>query len=554
MIGVASKEGEEEIVSEFFELFKTPWEFYKNDHQYTVVISTQESTPKLDAKLVLIYNSKKIKFDVENSTNITDAPQSGALLKTRGMEVPIYGKASTFDTSANSAINLETIAGQVAGIAVSKAGGRIIRLGFDLFQEIRLLLTSGQPVEYSRIPILDWHISILREWILESGVPLVEIPPVPSGYHFACCLTHDIDFAGIRRHKFDHTILGFLYRALLGSLRNVMIGKSTWKKLYRNWKAAFILPAVYMGIAEDFWMPFNGYRKIEKDLHSTFFIMPFKNNPGLAHENKKYSRRATRYDYSDIREEINQLLLQGCEIGVHGIDAWSDAGKGRSELARISEATMALELGTRMHWLYFDNQSPRILEEAGFRYDSTLGYNDAVGYWSGTVQVYRPIGVKKLLELPMNIQDTALFFPDRMGLNEDDAWQLINELLENSSRYGGVMTINWHDRSLAPERQWGDTYIKLLEKIKKSNVWIDTAACIVRWFDKRRSVVFDDVCFSKNSVKLHITGKPDNDVPGLIVRIHTPITGVSAGNDLGSVEKTYQDIHFANVLNAEYPI
>lgn len=554
MIGVASKEGEEEIVSEFFELFKTPWEFYKNDRQYTCVISTQESTPKLDAKLVLIYNSEKIKFDVENSTNITDAPQSGALLKTKGMQVPIYGKTSTFGTGANSVINLETIAGQVAGIALNKAGGRIIRIGFDLFQEIRFLLTCGQPVEFSRIPTLDWHISVLREWILEAGVSLVEIPPVPSGYHFACCLTHDIDFAGIRRHKFDHTILGFLHRALLGSLRNVMTGKGTWRKLYRNWKAAFILPAVYMGIAEDFWMPFNGYREIEKDLRSTFFIMPFKNNPGLAHENKKYSRRATRYDYSDIREEINQLLLQGCEIGVHGIDAWSDAVKGQRELKRISEATMALELGTRMHWLYFNNQSPRILEEAGFQYDSTLGYNDAVGYRSGTVQVYRPIGVKKLLELPMNIQDTALFFPDRMGMNEDDAWQLINELLENSGRYGGAMTINWHDRSLAPERQWGDTYIKLLENIKRSNVWIDRASRVVRWFDKRRSVVFEDVCFSKNSVKLHITGKPEDDVPDLMVRIHTPKTGVSADTDFGSIEKTYQDIHFTNVLNAEYPI
>ena len=554
MIGVASKEGEEEIVSEFFELFKTPWEFYKDDHQYSVVISTQESTPGLDAKLVLIYSSEKIRFDIENRINVTVAPQSGALLKIKGMQVPIYGKTSTFDTFANSVRNLETITGQVAGIEVSKADGKIIRLGFDLFQEIRFLLTCGQPVEFSRIPTLDWHISILREWILESGIPLIEIPPVPSGYHFACCLTHDIDFAGIRRHKFDHTILGFLYRALLGSLRNVMTGKGSWTKLYRNWKAAFILPAVYMGIAEDFWMPFNRYREIEKDLRSTFFIIPFKNDPGLGHENKKNSRRATRYDCSDIREEINRLLLQGCEIGVHGIDAWRDAVKGRRELERIHEATGALEVGARMHWLYFKNQSPQILEEAGFRYDSTLGYNDAVGYRSGTVQVYRPIGVKKLLELPMNIQDTALFFPDRMGLNEDDAWELIKALLDQSDDLGGALTIIWHDRSLAPERLWGDIYIKLIDHLRKSNAWMDTASRVVRWFDKRRSVVFEDVCFSKNRVKLQIKGNPDDDVPDLTVRIHKPKTGVSTDTDPGPVEKTYQDIRFANVLNAEYPI
>ena len=168
-----------------------------------------------------------------------------------------------------------------------------------------------------------------------------------------------------------------------------------------------------------------------------------------------------------LKKKYRQLLSQGCEIGVHGIDAWRDAEKGRRELERIHEATGASEMGIRMHWLYFNDQSPQILEEAGFRYDSTLGYNDAVGYRSGTVQVYRPIGVKKLLELPMNIQDTALFFPDRMGLNEEDAWQLINALLENADRYGGVLTINWHDQKPGPGKTMGRYLHKAYRSFEK---------------------------------------------------------------------------------------
>jgi hypothetical protein len=554
MIGVAAKEDEKRIVSEFFELFKTPWEFLKSDRRYSVIISTQESASGLDGELILIYNSENIQFDIEKRTNVTAAPQRGALLKIKGMQIPIYGKTCTFDTVEKSTKNLATIAGRVAGLKVSMANGNVIRIGFDLFQEIKHLLTYGQPVEFSQIPTLDLHISILREWIVESGIPLVEIPPVPSGYRFACCLTHDIDFAGIRRHKFDYTILGFLYRALLGSMRNVITGKGSWTKLCRNWKAAIILPAVYMGIVKDFWMPFDRYREIEKDFHSTFFIIPFKNDPGLEHNDKTCTRRATRYDCSDIREEIKSLLLQGCEIGVHGIDAWRDAVKGRREFERIHEITGVFVSGIRMHWLYFKNQSPQILEEAGFRYDSTLGYNDAVGYRAGTVQVYRPIGAKKLLELPMNIQDTALFYPDRMGLNEVEAWGLIETLLDQSGNLGGALTIIWHDRSLAPERLWCDIYIKLIDHLRKLNAWVDTASRVVRWFDKRRSVVFEDVCFSKNKVNLRITGNPDEDVPDLMVRIHKPKPGVSTGTGLGSVEKACHDIRFANVLNAEYPI
>jgi hypothetical protein len=154
----------------------------------------------------------------------------------------------------------------------------------------------------------------------------------------------------------------------------------------------------------------------------------------------------------------------------------------------------------------------------------------------------------------MNIQDTALFYPGRMGLNEEDAWELIKALLDQSDDLGGALTIIWHDRSLAPERLWGDIYIKLIDHLRKSNAWMDTASRVVRWFDKRRSVVFEDVCFSKNRVKLRIRGNPDENVPDLTVRIHKPKTGVPTDTDLGSVEKTYQDIHFANVLNAEYPI
>jgi len=39
LIGVLSKEHEVPIVEEFFQLFKTHWEFYTPDHGYDVVNS-----------------------------------------------------------------------------------------------------------------------------------------------------------------------------------------------------------------------------------------------------------------------------------------------------------------------------------------------------------------------------------------------------------------------------------------------------------------------------------------------------------------------------------
>ena len=44
-------------------------------------------------------------------------------------------------------------------------------------------------------------------------------------------------------------------------------------------------------------------------------------------------------------------------------------------------------------------------------YDSTIGYNETVGYRAGTTQPYRPLAASRLLELPLHVMDTALFYP-----------------------------------------------------------------------------------------------------------------------------------------------
>ncbi len=552
MIGVVAKESENEIVAEFFQLFKTPWEFYSENRKYDIVIATSEELPAVDADFIIFYNSGSTRFDFEQALE-PGLSSEKVISADRDLSFPVYGQVVTFRKHEQTRLTLGTSKEAVA-IEVSIRDKKVIRIGFDLFQEVYFLLTSGQPVEFSHIPTLDLHISILREFILDSGMPLVEIPPVPSGYDYACCLTHDIDFAGIRKHKFDHTMYGFLYRALFGSLRDAIKRKIPWNRLFENWKAVFSLPAVYAGFAEDFWMPFNRYREVEESLHSTFFIIPFKNCAGSDHTNKKRAWRATRYDISDIKEEIEGLLNHGCEVGVHGIDAWRDTEKGRKEFERIHEVSETSEIGIRMHWLYFNDQSPKLLEEVGFLYDSSMGYNDGVGYRAGTAQVFRPIGLKRLLELPLHIQDTALFFPDRMALTEEDAWMLIMTFVGNAERFGGVLTINWHDRSLAPERLWGDFYVKILEKLKKSKVWIDTASQIVRWFDKRRSCSFKEVHFTQDKINLNIACKDDDDVPDLLVRIHTPKTGEVTDINLMSIKEKHLDIHNTNVINAGFSL
>jgi hypothetical protein len=142
-----------------------------------------------------------------------------------------------------------------------------------------------------------------------------------------------------------------------------------------------------------------------------------------------------------------------------------------------------------MHWLYFDRESPRHLEQAGFRYDSSWGYNDAIGYRAGTTQPFRFPQCDEMMELPLAIMDTAMFYPDRMGLAPADALSSCLRLVSHVKEDGGALVVNWHDRSLAPERLWGRTYHALLDAIG-DGAWFATAAEAVRWFRWRRSVKF----------------------------------------------------------------
>jgi peptidoglycan/xylan/chitin deacetylase (PgdA/CDA1 family) len=230
------------------------------------------------------------------------------------------------------------------------------------------------------------------------------------------------------------------------------------------------------------------------------------------------SLRASRYAAVDIAAELRQLLSKGHEVGLHGIDAWHDLSKGREELDEISRFTGVREIGVRMHWLYFDNKSPCVLEKLGIDYDSTIGYNDAVGYRAGTVQVYKPLGASRLLELPLHIMDTALFSYRRQHLTESEARKLVQEIIDNAVSLGGVITINWHDRSIAPERLWRDFYVNLINDLKKKGAWLANGRDAVLWFRKRRMATF--ACDDSGAVVVNSREQTGMTLPGLGVRLH----------------------------------
>jgi hypothetical protein len=519
MIGLTVTPADTDIAREFFELFKTPWEPAVPERVYPVVLSAGAPIDHLRASVFVIYGS---------GTHPADRISVPAAIPARGpLEVrwgastfPLYGGAALFEAAAQPSI---TLAGNpAASLAYHRDLGDAVvcRIGYDLFGEIRSLLREGQPAVHALTPTLELHIALLRQVLSDCGIVFVEIPPAPHGHDFICCLTHDIDFYGLRPHALDRTMGGFLLRASLGTLADLLRGRRSPAEALTNWRAVCALPLVFLGLRPDPWRPFEHYASADLDRRSTFFLIPFKHRPGRAPDGTIHPWRAAAYQIRDIGADLERAAGRGVELAIHGIDAWRDADAGREELRQLTAMTGQTTTGARMHWLYYDADSPARLEAAGFDYDSTCGYNDAVGYRAGTLQAFRPPGAATLLELPLAIMDSALFSSTRMALDRTAAARLYDHIVEQARRFGGALVVNWHDRSLAPERLWGASYGDLLRDIaRRDRAWFTTAGGAVQWFRWRRSITFDRGVRSPDRVRV---AAPPSSILGGVIRIHRP--------------------------------
>jgi hypothetical protein len=208
----------------------------------------------------------------------------------------------------------------------------------------------------------------------------------------------------------------------------------------------------------------------------------------------------------------------------------------RSEQEKIEAASGQSIRGVRMHWLYFSPRTPAVLRQAGILYDSSFGYNDAVGFRPGTGQPFC-FPESGLLELSLIIQDTALFFPGRMNLKPNDASVLCHQLISSLLRFGGVLTVNWHDRSLAPERLWDTFYAQLLEELENNRVWFATGFQAASWYMGRRSITFKPECARFARPRRVMIESRHPIVPPAVVRTYLP----HGGRDLS---RPYRDTVF----------
>ena len=172
-----------------------------------------------------------------------------------------------------------------------------------------------------------------------------------------------------------------------------------------------------------------------------------------------------------IESLVSRIHGRGHEIGLHpSFHSYLDARRTEAEFLRLLRAAKRQGVsqkrwGGRQHYLRWENPVTWAnWEAAGLDYDSTLAYADQIGFRAGTCHEFPPFHLVerrplRLRERPLHVMDRTLF--DYMRLSPDTAFESVIALARECRRYGGTLSLLWHNSSLPTARQkrWYETLV-----------------------------------------------------------------------------------------------
>jgi peptidoglycan/xylan/chitin deacetylase (PgdA/CDA1 family) len=310
----------------------------------------------------------------------------------------------------------------------------------------------------------------------------------PGGAPFALCLTHDVD--SVARHHVPVASVREAVRRLSGD------GSTAARvgELARV-SAKFALQRRRLGGGTDPRWSFERWLRAEDahGFHSTFFTFPSHvARPHACDANYRYSD-PVRFEGRAMRCDamFRAIADAGWEIGLHGsYHSATDAEILRGEREALERAIERPVVSTRQHYLHYDPaRTPAVHEAAGFRADSTQGFNRSIGFRAGTAFPYRcwdwtASRATSVLEVPQHVMDGALFAPFSLDYDADLAVRHVVQVMDEVERVGGCLTLNFHTDYVDVPTYW-TTYERLLAEAARRGAWGCSVGELLDWWTTR---------------------------------------------------------------------
>jgi hypothetical protein len=330
------------------------------------------------------------------------------------------------------------------GLVSSSLSGELVPR--DLVDEVSSVLRGSKPKD-SRTPWLEVRIKRLladaRERSLESSGSFVRKARWPNASPTAVCLTHDVD--NISR-PMEH-ILKVRDRFSKKDLEKAQKGLLS---LYDNIEL----------IAE---------KEADSGFHSSFYFL------------------SSNYPLDQVKVTARKLHRRGWEMGLHGdFGTYDSLVEMRKAVRRFTDGIGLKPRGLREHYLKFDfAKSWRVMEGAGFDYDTTVGNNDKLGFRLGLATPFHPPdekwGPMRMLELPLSLMDTTLW--GYLKKSEEEGLHDVTDFMHMVRDVEGLFTLLWHQEAV--RMRGGRVYWRILRQVRRSGCFVGSGAEIARWWRAR---------------------------------------------------------------------
>lgn len=353
--------------------------------------------------------------------------------KWQGQRIPFF-----FDTNPQSTL-LELLPGRRAIIHADLISAAFYLLSGwqEYFSEERdqhgrfpYAASVQQRYGFVVVPIVNYYFEVLRTAV--EHITGHKLHPRSWGANqspFATFITHDVDncqsaWKGEGKAALRRRQLGLFGRLLGRRLR----GRDAWNNLEQ------------VMTETERW-----------GAKSTFFLLGNPHRAANGTPNADYDLTKPRF-----QNRIQRLAQNGAEIATHGS---LGTAQNATHLQREKEKLPIAVLGNRFHYLSWEpRQTPHVVAEVGFAYDSTLGFAEHFGFRNSYCLPFYPFNFElgkafEFLEIPLNVMDATLHHHNYLQLAPHEILPALTPMFQEIERFGGVCTVLWHNENFAPQNQ-----------------------------------------------------------------------------------------------------
>jgi hypothetical protein len=305
-------------------------------------------------------------------------------------------------------------------------------------------------------PVVNYYFDILKTVIEEAYS--VKLNGSKWGEHdFVTCITHDVDTCET----------GWLEGGFHALKKKDIIApvRLVFKKIF----------------LQDAWFNFREILKLENDLnvHSTFFFLGY-DKPRSGIKNADYDITSEKF-----RKIFNEIVTSGSEAGLHASAlTHKDISLFNQDLNRMNHPVN----GVRFHFLLYDHQiTPFILDEAGMKYDSSLGFAEQFGFRNSFCFPFQPYDIRNdkpfdFYEIPLVLMDGTL--QKYLSRSPLEAMNNLSDLILEIKKFNGCFTFLWHNTHFSEYKYagWNEVFFQISELCKKENSLFLTCSGLVNTF------------------------------------------------------------------------